>query len=173
MAELKVKRVTNANIYLEGNSLLGRGEEVSLPDIKFKKAEHKALGMIGSPEFFAGIDKMEAKIKWNSFYDDVLKKFANPFKSLSLQVRASVEEHGVPGRISEKPLVAFITCQSSNFPGGNFKQHDNVELESNLTVTYYKLVIDGKDIVEIDIMSNIYKVEGVDMLANYRANIGG
>ena len=173
MGAVTVKRVTNANVYVDGNSILGTVEEATLPDIKYKLSEHKALGMIGVVEFFSGIDKLEAKLKWNSFYADVLAKFANPFKTLSIQVRASIETYGAAGRTEEKPLVAYMTVQATNFPAGSFKQHDNVELESTLGVTYYKLVIDGKDIVEIDVMSNIYKVSGSDVLANYRANIGG
>lgn len=173
MGQITVKRVTNANMYLDGNSLLGKLEEIQLPVIKFKAAEHKALGMIGVVEFFSGIEKLEAKAKWNSFYNDVLLKVADPFKTLSVQVRSSVETYGATGRTEEKPLVAYMTVQSKDFPAGTFKQHDNAELESTLNVIYYKLVIDGKDIVEIDVMSNIYKVNGVDVLATYRANIGG
>lgn len=172
MGQITVKRVTNANVYVDGNSLLGKSEEVSLPDVKYKTADHNGLGMIGDVEFFSGIEKMEAKIKWNSFYEDVLLKVANPFVPLSMQIRSSIETYGSAGR-SEKPLVAYITGQSKNFPAGNFKKHDNVESESTFSVTYYKLVIDGKDIIEIDVLSNIYKVNGVDILAEYRANIGG
>ena len=63
MSKIKINRLTNANIYMDGNNLLGRAEEIQLPQIKHKMAEHKALGMVGSAEFFAGIDKLECKIK--------------------------------------------------------------------------------------------------------------
>ena len=173
MGAIKINRVTNANVYVNGNSILGQAEEVKVPEVKHKGSEHKALGLMGSPEFFAGIDKLEATIKWNSFYADTLKLFADPFTSLSLQVRASLEEYGSTGRTAEKPVVIYLTAQSSNFPSASFKQHDNVDVESTLRCTYYKMVIDGKDIIEVDIMANIYKVGGVDMLAGYKANIGG
>lgn len=173
MATIKINRVTNANIYVEGNSILGQAEEVSVPEIKYSLSEHKALGLVGKMEFFSGIDKLECKIKWNSFYKDTLVKFADPFKSLQLQVRSSLEEYGATGRTAQKAVVVHMTAQNKNFPGANFKQHDNVEMESTLGVTYYKLVIDGQNIVEIDVLANIYKVNGVDMLSTYRANIGG
>jgi P2 family phage contractile tail tube protein len=173
MGQIAVKRVTNANVYVDGNSLLGKVQEATLPVIKYKASDHAALGMIGTVEFFSGIDKLEAKLKWTSFYEDVLKKVADPFKTFSVQLRSSVETYGAAGRTEEKPMVAYMTVQSKDFPAGSFKQHDNAELESTLNVTYYKLVIDGKDIVEIDVMSNIYKVDGKDVLSTYRANIGG
>lgn len=173
MAAIKVNRLTNANIYVEGNSLLGQAEEVNLPEIQNTLSEHKALGMIGKLELFSGIDKMEASIKWNSFYPDTLVQFADPRKALKIQVRSSLESHDSSGLVSEVPCVAFITGQPKNFPAGNFKQHDNVEATSKMTVTAYKLEIDGRVIVEYDALANIYIVDGVDIMATYRSNIGG
>lgn len=169
---ITVNRLTNANIYIDGASQLGKAEEVNLPDITFMLSEHKALGMIGKFELFSGIDKLEATIKWNAFYSDVLKQFANPRKTMKLQVRSSLESHDSNGLVSEVPCVAYLTVQPKNFPAGNYKQHDNVEATSKLTCTAYKLEIDGSEVVEFDALANIYTVDGVDLFANYRSNIG-
>ena len=34
-------------------------------------------------------------------------------------------------------------------------------------------MIKGKDVLELDYMANIFKVNGEDLLATYRDNIGG
>jgi P2 family phage contractile tail tube protein len=171
--KMKVNRLTNANVYADGKSLLGKAEEISLPDIKHIMSEHKAMGMVGKLELWAGVDKMEAKIKWNSFYIDVMKKFADPTKAIQLQIRGNLETYESAGRTNQQPVVCFITCTSKNFPLGNYKQHDNVELETMLNVTYCRQEINREIVMEIDVMANIYKVNGVDILAEYRANIGG
>lgn len=170
--KIKINRLTNANVYMDGKSFLGKAEEISLPTIKHKMSEHKALGMVGMMEFFAGIEKMEAKIKWNSFYPDALKKMGDPTTAIQLQVRASLEEYQAQGRTAQSPVVCFLTCTAKDFPMGNFKQHDNVEAETNLNVTYCRLEINREVIVEIDVLANIYKVNGVDILAQYRQNLG-
>lgn len=172
MPAITVNKVTNANVYVDGNSFLGKIEEMNLPAAKFMMAEHKALGLFGKMEFPSGLDKLEAKIKWNSFYADAMKKFGSPFTNLSLQVRANLETYGPSGRTAQVPLVCYITCAPKDFPMGNFKQHDNVELETNLSVYYVKLQINGVVIMELDVLANIYKVDGVDQLATYRANLG-
>lgn len=172
MAQITVNRLTNANIYVNGSTMLGKAEEVSLPAVKFMMAEHKALGMIGKMEFPSGIDKLEAKIKWNSFYADAMKTFGSPFKNLQIQVRANLETYDSTGRSTQVPVICYITAAAKDFPMGNFKQHDNVELESNLSVYYVKLAINGGSIVEIDVLANIWKVDGVDQLSTYRANLG-
>lgn len=172
MSKISINRLTNANVYLDGGSMLGRAEEVNLPALKAKMAEHKALGMVGTIEAFAGFEKLEGKIKWSSLYADALKKTANPFKSVQLQVRGSVEVYASGGRTEEKPVVALLTVTFKSIPGGNYKQHDNVEVESEFIATYMKLTVGGEDITEIDVLANIYKAGGQDVLASYRANIG-
>ena len=173
MASIKVNRLTNANVYVDGASYLGQVEEINLPEITEMMSEHKALGMVGKIELASGIDKMETTLKWNAFYADALVKFADPRKALKLQVRSSLETHDSSGLVSEVPCVAYLTGYPKNFPAGNFKQHDNVEASSKLSITAYKLEIDGRAIVEFDAMANIYMVDGVDIYATYRANIGG
>jgi P2 family phage contractile tail tube protein len=69
--------------------------------------------------------------------------------------------------------VTFLTVAFKTLPAGKYKQHDNVELDSKFTAYYVKQVVGGINVVEIDVLANIAKVNGVDILANYRANIGG
>ena len=169
---ITINKATNANIYVDGQNYLGKADEVNLPTPKSKNAAHNPLGIIGELEYFSGFEKMEAKIKWNSYYPDVIKKFSNVFKSIKLQVRFSVEQYEDGSRIGQIPGVAYITCRPNDLPGGNFKSKDNVELESNLSVTYYKLEIGGEEMVEYDAEANIYVVGGEDLLATYRAHLG-
>lgn len=172
MGSVSVNRMTNANVYVDGASQLGKAEEVNLPEIAYKQSEHKAVGMIGLFELFSGIDKMEASIKWNAFYPDVMKKFANPRKALKLQIRSSLETHNSEGLSGEVAFVAYLTGQPKNFPGGNFKQHDNVEMTSKMTITAMKVEVDGEPVLEYDALANILMIDGEDMFATYRANIG-
>lgn len=172
MSKIMVNKLVNANVYVNGNSFLGRAEEVTLPAIKAKTVEHKALGMVGVLELPAGIEKLEAKIKWSSLYPEVLGNAANPYNPVQLQIRGSLETYNAMGRIAEVPVQCFMTATFKTFPGIGIKHQDPAEVETELAVSYYKMVIDGRDIVEVDVFSNIWKVEGEDILAAYKANIG-
>lgn len=143
-----------------------------LPQIKHKMAEHKALGMVGSAEFFAGIDKMECKIKWNALYPAVMAVCSNPFLATMIQVRANLETYNGTGRIKEVPATAFLIGTFKEFPLGNIKPQENAEYETTMSVTYAKLVVDGVEIFEIDVLENIYKVGMVDMLSTFKKNTG-
>jgi P2 family phage contractile tail tube protein len=173
MANIQINKISNANVYVDGVGHLGKAEEVDLPKITHKMVEHKALGMVGTFQLPTGIEPMEARIKWNSLYADILKKVANPFKAINIQIRSSQEVFTSAGRTSEVPVVCYMTATPKDFDPGKFKQHDLIETENMYNVTYLKLTIDGQEIVEFDAIANIYKADGVDLLANYRTNIGG
>ena len=173
MSKIAINRITNANIYINGTSFLGRAEEINLPQIKHTMTEHKALGLVGKNEFWAGIDKLECKIKWASLYPEVAKLAADPFTAVQLQARASLETYNGQGRLAQVPVVVHMSGVFKDFPLGNFKQHDSAEFETNLSAYYCKQVIDGEEIFEIDTLENIYKVAGEDVLAIYKDNIGG
>ena len=173
MSGIMSAQVVNANIYLNGKNLLGRAAEVKLPEVTAVMKEHSALGVVGKFELPAGFEKMEGEIVWNSFYADVLKLQGDIFSAHSLQCRSSWELHGSQGRSEEAPLVTFLTVQFKSFPLGEFKQHEGVNLTTKFSCTYVKQVLNGQDILELDVMANIYKAGGRDLLSNYRVNIGG
>lgn len=170
---VKTNQIINANVYIDGVNMLGRASEVDSPEIMSKMSDYKALGLIGSFELPVGFDKMEMRIKWNAFYQDVASKFINPFKKISIMVRANQETWEGGDLISQKPVVIYATCQSKGFPTGKYKQQDNVDVESKLSCTHVKMEIDGKEVLELDIMNNIFKIDGEDKMVEYRTNIGG
>jgi P2 family phage contractile tail tube protein len=169
---IQINRVTNGNLYIDGANFLGTVMEMNLPAITQKTAEHNALGMIGTVETFAGFEKMESTIKWTAVYAKVLSLISDPFKSHSLQLRGNIDKFDSGGLNAQESYVVYLTAAFKKVPTGDFKQHENVELETELAVTAIKVEIAGAEILEFDALANIYKVDGVDKLATYRANIG-
>jgi len=169
---LETSQIINANIYLNGTSLLGKASEVDAPEIMQKMSDFKALGMFGTAELTSGIDKMNMRVKWNAYYEDVAVAMLNPYKQVSLMVRANKEVWQGGEKTADVPVIIYATCQSKGFPTGKFKSQESVDIESNLSVTHCKMEIGGKEVFEVDVMNNIYKVDGVDILTQYRTNLG-
>lgn len=169
---IQVNSLTNANVYVEGNNMLGRASEIELPNVTHKMSDHEGLGMIGMVEFFSGIEKLEGKIKWNAFYKDALGFISDPTRTVQLMVRGNLETYESAGKTAEVPVIVYLTVQFKSIPLGNYVQHENVELESDYSAYSVKMEIDGEPILEIDLLAQIYKVGGVDIMATYRANIG-
>ncbi len=173
MPDISINSISNANCYINGNSLLGRIEEIQLPQVKLKMVDKKALGMYGAFKLPAGIDVLEGKIKWTSFYSDTFQQYANATQTVQLQVRASIEQWDSTGLAIQTPMVAFMTVIFHEFPLGTFKHQEPAEFETSITVYYIKITAGGVDQLEYDALANIYKIGGVDMLAQYTSNIGG
>ncbi|KUM02927.1 phage tail protein [Chromobacterium sp. F49] len=169
---VQVNNIVNANIYLGGNNLLGCAEEIKLPVLKAVMKDHKALGMFGKLKLPAGFEALEGDIKWSSFYLDAFRAVANPLRALQLMCRSNVESWNAQGLSQERELVTLLTVSFQEFPLGSFKQHEQVDFPSKFTATYIKQTLAGQDVVELDVMSNIFRVGGEDMLANYRSHIG-
>lgn len=169
---IQINRQTNANVYIGNKSMLGRAQEIQIPQLKMVMSDHIALGMIGKTQYPSGIDKLEGKIIWNAFYDDVWESFSNPYKAIKLMIRSSLETYEGGDRVAQKAYVCYVTCQSTGLPFGNFKQNDNVEMENDISITYLKVEVDGVLKVEYDAAANIFNSNGTDLLAEYRANLG-
>ncbi len=169
---LEINRLTNATLWVEGKTYLGKVEEVNLPNPKYKLAEHKALGMQGVMEYFSGTEKMEMKLKLNAPYKDIMKNLSNPLKRYNVMLRGHLETITNGARVGGVAYVATMRCSPKDFPMGNFKQNDNVELEMNFTVFAVKLEIGGEKIYELDQEANVMIVGGEDVFAQFRSNLG-
>lgn len=172
MANIQIEKLTNMNVYVDGANFLGRASEVTLPSVKDVMADQKGLGMFGKAKVPSGIDDMECNIKWVAPNRDVMRAFADPRRAPLLQFRGSMETHDTTGLIAEVPVIVDVSGRRMERPLGTAKKQETVEPETKLAVTYYKLTIDGEELEEIDVLANIYKVDGVDILATYRRNVG-
>lgn len=171
---ISIQKIFNANIYVDGTlEQIGRAKEIKLPEITVKTIEHSALGMIGVIELPAGLEKLTMSIKWTGLYADLVKLGANPFKAHRFQIRANHETYTAEGRADEKPLVILLSGSWKKSAPGTLKPQDASEGDDELTLTYYKVSLDGDELLEIDVLQNIWRVGGVDVLEQFRASLSG
>jgi P2 family phage contractile tail tube protein len=170
---VNINRLTNANVYNNGNSLLGKVDEFTLPTIKGLFTDVKALGMLMAIELPTGFDKMTGTAKWNAVYPELITQFGSPYTTSQIQVRGNLETYDSSGRIAEVPVVAFLTIRFKDIlPGLGLKQHENPEQTSEYSCTYYRLEIDGNSMIEIDGFANTFSVNDEDQLVQYRESLG-
>lgn len=173
MSKIKINSVTNANIYQDGVNFLGRASEVTLPSLKWKLATHTALGMVGEIKIPAGgLEAMESKIKWASYYPEAMLAGMDPRRGVQLQVRASLETYSALGLLEEVSLVFTLGGLYVEQGMGTMKAQESSQPEGTMTVYYYKLEIDKQLMMEVDVMANIYRAGEQDILARYRNLIG-
>jgi P2 family phage contractile tail tube protein len=153
--------------------LLGRAAEVELPHPKSKMVDYKGLGMIGDLELWAGIDKLESTIKWASYDPTVLTQIVNPLAARYVQVMGNVTQYTSGGVAAQIPVV-YIMGGVFRDPGtASVKKMEQSEMTSHVTIYHAEEYIGGVQTFLYDVFSNTYIVGGVDILAQYRQNLGG
>lgn len=166
------EQIKNGNVYLDGVNYLGKIKEVQLPELKQKMTESPTLGMFGTKKLPNGLEALESKIKWSSWLPEIMKKAANPYKQADLTFYGNYEIFGNTGLEAEKPVKCFMKGTFENIPLGTSQPNQGMEVETTLSVSYIKLVVDGEELFEVDVDNNIYIVGGVDLMKQFRVNLG-
>ena len=170
---LTINSLTNCSVYLDGVGYLGRAAEVDVAHLKHKMIDYKGLGMAGAVELWAGIDKLESRIKWSSFDAQALAAANDGISTHTLQIRGSVRVMTAQGVAAELPAVYILTGIFKDGGKSQFKHQEMVEVESTVTVYHAELSYGGAQVFLYDAFANIYEIKGVDQLAQFRANLGG
>lgn len=173
---MDISKLYNANCYIVSaggmKNLVGRAAEVTLPEIVTEVEAHKALGMIGTVELPTGLAPMTARIKYAGYYPDAIAQGANPFAAHTLLIQGSLETFGGDGLATEVPVKVALRARFKKTPLGAIVSQASTELEQELSVTYAKLTVGGIDRVEVDVIDNVWTVDGVDIREQYRKNLG-
>lgn len=165
-----IEKILNANVYIDDVNFVGRATEIELSKVSVKTTEHQTLAMVGPLELFQGIEKLECKIKWAAFNKDVLGRM-HPTQAVKLTFRVAQQEYRDSSVVATKQVRAMMVGRMKEYSAGTIKAGEG-EGESTFAVDYFKKVVDGADVMEIDIPNYIYRVGGEDIYADVRTALG-
>lgn len=168
----QINAIYNANVYLDGNNLLGKAGEFKLPEFEIGQDEYKALGMVGTIKLPNGVEALEGEITWNSLYPEVAAKANHPFKAAQLMVRSNLQTFDARGLVKEVAVVTTVTATFSKNGLGGLKPKEKSEQASTYQATEIRQMVDGRETLYYNAFKNIYRVDSVDVLAQMRKNIG-
>ena len=163
---LQIKKIANANVYKRGVSFAGKAKEITLPDVSFIANEYKSLGLFGTPKLPDGMEAMEATFIWGALYLEVLSEAANPFSAVPLQIRAAQETFNSFGRVGTEKVLIDLSGTFSKFPLGAYRPGEALSCETTMQVSYFRMQIGKQIVAECDVMANIYRVNGINLLSD-------
>ena len=168
----KLNAIYNANVYIDGNNLLGKAAEITAPEIEFTMDEVTGLGLFGTIKLPSGMEALEAEMTWNSFYPEVAARSRNPFKSAQLMIRSNLQTFDAAGLEKEVPMVTTMTGTFGKDALGGFKPKEKAEFSSTFQVNEVRQVADGRELFYYNAFTNTLRVDGQDVLSQMRKNIG-
>lgn len=166
------KKLKMMNLFNEGNSYLGQTGEVTLPKLGRKFEDWRGGGMDGNIKWDNGLsdDMIEFAWKLGGIDPLVISQYgAATVSAIGLRFAGSYQRDDT-GETTALEMVVRGRHEEIDF--GNSKPGDDTELSMKTVWSYYKLSIDGKAVIEIDIPGIVFKVDGVDMYEKHRQNIG-
>lgn len=166
------RKLKMMNLFNEGNSYMGQVAEVTLPKLSQKFENWRGGGMMGNVKIDMGHNDDMNELSWKLGGLDlqVLKQFgASKIDAYGLRFAGSYLRDDTRESSS---VEIVVRGRHEEIDMGSAKPGDATEHSIKTIWTYYKLTVDGNVIVEIDIPNCIFIVDGVDLYAEHRKNIG-
>ena len=164
------RKLKDFNLFGDGNTWQGQIAELSLPALSRKMEEYRGGGMDGTVEIDLGQEKIEFEWTPAGLIDEIFKGYAGSKLDNNMLRFAGAYERDDTNATTAVEIV--VRGRHKKIDMGTAKAGDNNEIKVSTTCTYYKLSIDGKAAIEIDVPGYIFVVDGVDRLAEKRKALG-
>ena len=169
---LQLPRVLkNMNLFIDGYGYAGRVDEITLPVLTIKTEDHRAGGMDLPVELDMGMERLEASMIISEFDSDIFRRSFGLLDSggVLISVRGATQRQS---DATVTPVTVNMIGGWRSLDPGAWAAGTKTRLTINAALTYYRLIIDGEDLVEIDAINMIRIINGVDQLAAQRQAIG-
>lgn len=168
MAKNIPDKINDFNVYDDAEKLIGIGEEVTLPDIEMlSETVRVAGGEVDSPTI-GQFTSSQVEIPFQSLTANTFNMY-NPLKAKNITLRASQQEMDGNGNIVFTGIRVVFRGRPKTLTSGSVKKGSGTGTSLAIEWTYYMLEIGGKKVVEIDKLNGVFKINGVDILAQSKS----
>ncbi|AGL83830.1 phage major tail tube protein [Pseudomonas protegens] len=166
------RKLKNLNLFNDGNSYLGVVKSVTLPPLGRKMEAYRGGGMNGSVKADLGFSDDGIQFEWKTGGIDLiaLRQFGSVNASGIMLRFSGAFQQDDTGDVSTVEVV--VRGRHETIEMGDASPGEDTEHSITTTCSYYKLTVDNEDIIEIDLLNFIEKVNGVDMLEKQRQALG-
>ncbi|MGR3897115.1 phage major tail tube protein [Pseudomonas sp. 1176_21] len=166
------KKLKHLNLFNDGNSYLGVAKSLTLPTLGRKFEAYRGGGMDGPVKVDLGHSDDGLQIEWTlGGWDLIALRQFGTVRADGVQLRfaASVQRDDT-AEVSAVEIVMRGRHEEVDF--GDAEPGEDTEHKITTALTYYKLTVDGEELVEIDLLNFIYVVDGKDRLEEHRKALG-
>lgn len=168
---MKIPQVVNRyNLYRKGTKLVGLTGEVELPAVTMVTDTLEGAGTGGNMDIpVIGLtENMDIQIPFMSLTKDLFS-LANPGEAEDLTLRGAIQgTDPATGKISYTSIAISMRGTVKEITPGTVKSGGKMESSVTMTLSYYKIALDGETVLEIDKLNNVFVVNGDDVLKEVR-----
>ncbi|UVV95696.1 phage major tail tube protein [Citrobacter freundii] len=151
------KKLRLFTMFVDGDNYIGKIPSVTLPKITRKTEDYQGGGMLGSAAVDLGLDSgaLDASMVVGGMVEELILKWGGDIDELRTRFVGEIYSGGISSLL-EVEMRGRIT----EVDQGEAKQGDDTSHTYALKNTYYKLSVDDKPLLEIDLLNFIYKRNG-------------
>lgn len=162
-------KINRYNVYNAGNRLLGVGDELTLPDFEPSSETVTGAGILGEIDDptvgYFGNQEIEIPFR---VLDKEAVDMMDMTKAIQLEIRGAQQTTDSEGNIEFCPMRVVVRGRSGKLAMGKVKAGSTMDTKITLTVLYILIELEGKPVLELDKMNEVYKVNGKDVLAKVK-----
>jgi phage tail tube protein FII len=162
---LDIKGAVAADTVRADNQLVARDVSFTLPGINLVSAEVKAMGDMSVP-IIGLMEHMEMTIQKIGI-DNGLSRMSRLI-SQNFEFRWVQSVVKADGSVTQEGCKAFVRTLPSNVPGLGVEVGSTTEGEFTYGVTRVEVIINGVQLLLVDRLSQILRINGVDHMAQIR-----
>ena len=163
---------TNFEVYEDKVNFLGIAS-VTLPNLSFLTAQMSGSGIGGNVNaVIAGmVDAMQMTLNWRNLTNESASLSTPDLHNITLLADQQVEDP-INRKIEHRQHKHVFVAIPNTMTGGSIAPASTGDANASYEVRYWAFYIDGVRQIEIDPLNMICYVNGVDYLAEVRANTG-
>ncbi|KAF0810430.1 phage major tail tube protein [Alcanivorax sp. S71-1-4] len=162
----------NMAIFADGNSFAGESEAMTLPKLTRKTEAWRGGGLGGAVHVDLGLDDDALKAEWTigGYPTQILRQFGAIGVDGVLLRFAGAFQRDDSEQIDAVEIV--LRGRHQEIDRGEMKVGERNSTKIITHCVYYKEVLNGATLAEIDVPNMIHIIDGVDLLAEQRRAIG-
>lgn len=165
------KVLKNFNAIIEGRSFAGVAEEITLPALERKTEEYRAGGMAGPVELDLGLAGLSLDFTLGEYNEDVLRAWG-VFGAGAIPLRFLGAARADGEGASMDAIEITVRGRWKKVEFGSVKATDHAKLKVEMPLTFFRYSVNGRVIVEIDLISGTEIVDGEDRQDGVRRALG-
>lgn len=164
--------LTGYEVYHEGTRLLGMAD-VELPELKYKTNTISGPGIMGDLELpgLGHTESLELTLNWRTINTDLFVFAEQKAHDITLRGSQQNYDQGNKNLSSEAVRIDFRGVPK-NVPLGKFEHTASTESKTTFELIVLFVYVGGVEMIHIDKVNYIAKINGTDYLKDYRSNVG-
>lgn len=165
-------KVTNYNVYDEGQKIVGIASELTLPNLEAMSESISGAGILGEIEsaIVGHFGSITCELTFRTLNQKSFTLNEPEGRTLTLRASQQINDQG-NGGIKHQPVKIVLKTVPKGIDLGKLGVGVMTETKNTFEITYIKVDIDNKEVLLLDKLNFEFRLNGKDYLADVRNNI--